>query len=199
MIDIIEIFEETSKSAFNFLVTDYEMQRTVRKKTSFVKIRYRRSPVFLDVWFDTYSYEIGIDTGLVSKFGKEKYSYGMAEVLEAVLGHNHKITTFYQSSNPEGVRECVQSLAAVVERHYQPALKGDKNVFRNIDLVQAGMSKGLMQEMKLSSIRKEASKAWQKKEYQKVAELYGRIQQHLTPSEAKKLEYAGKQIKVKHI
>jgi hypothetical protein len=195
MDDILKIFEETAKNAFDFLVTDCEMQRTVSKKTLFTRIRYRRGSLFLDVWFDTYSYEIDVATGLISKSGKERCSYGMAEVLEASLGHNHKITTFYQSSTPEGVRECVQSLASVVEKHYQPVLNGDEKVFRNIDFVQAEMSEGVMREMRLANIRKEASRAWQKKDFRKVAELYGTIQLNLTPSEAKKLGYARKQVK----
>ena len=194
MNSISKTFNKIVKEAFSFLVSDYDMQYTVEQDDLYSKVRYVRNPVFLDVFFDMNSFEIGVNTGLVSSLLGEKCSYGLEEVMEAILGNSHEISPFYQSSSEKGIEECIKHIADVIKEYYVPVLKGNKGIFKKIDLASKNISQELTTEIKLKRVREKASEAWQQKDYLETIKLYKKIKPYLTPSEAKRLEYARKQV-----
>jgi len=186
-------FAGTVKQTFSFLIQDYGMECTAERKNSFIKVCYASKDVFLYVHFDTYSYELGLEVGLLSVGSKESCFYSLAEVLEVVLGKDHEYTTFCQSSTKDGVEEYIKHFSEIVKNHYEPALQNRKDFFECLALAKSASAELSMRNLRLQDVRKEAAEAWDNKDYSRLVELYEPIRSELTNAELKKLDYALKQ------
>jgi hypothetical protein len=184
-------FAQTVNAEFSFLIHDYNM-KCVRTEPTL--IRYESNCIFIEVYHESNSYELGIEVGLIPSSNERTSSYGLGDVLETVLGKEHNLTTFYQSSTVDGVKQSVNDLAKIVRQYYGPLLSGDKDVFKQLELVSNQRSEELMRDRMAKSVREKAARAWENKDYKGLIELYQSIKPDLTVSELKKLEYARKQL-----
>jgi len=84
----------------------------------------------------------------------------------------------------------IATLAKNVYTYAQPALAGDRVYFRELEIFRNTKAAAFMQDMKLQQMRSEAQSAWRGCQYDIVIALYAPLEDHLTESEARKLEYA---------
>ena len=184
-------FAESVNSEFSFLFGCYNMKCVISETTL---VRYESSRVFIEIFHEPNSYELGIEIGQLNVSNKHNLSYGLEDVLEAVLGPKHNITTFYQSSNSEGVKQSVNDFAQTVKQYYRPFLTGDEDSFKKLEGVSIRRSEQLMKDRKLKRVREKATRAWENGDYKELVKLYESIKLDLTKAESKKLEYARKKL-----
>lgn len=177
-------FEELVRTHFEFLVTDYGFDLISSTPDT---VRFESKNVFFKITYDDYSFEIETYVGLLAE---DPTSYSQVDVLDALLGEANIDQRFFQASSPERMKYCVTRLAHLVRSHYEPVLRGEKEVLRKIDLVVCQKSDALAKEDELRNLRGDAEKAWRDKDYRKLVELFEPVKADLTPSEAGKLAYA---------
>lgn len=184
-------FTEQVLSAFRFL-TEFDL-RCVRAEPTFV--RYESSRVFVNIYHDHASYELGVEIGLLVDVRKEKeQAFSIGEIIDLMGAREETGYTFMQASTTERVKQLVPKLAELVRHYAGPALQGNFFTFEQLEEARQGKSDKYLKEIELGRIRSEAEKAWHEKNYSKLVELYSSIQEDLTPTETKKLAYARKHL-----
>ena len=144
--------------------------------------------MFLNVYHGRQSYELNVEVGSIAEPAGR--SYRLSDVLGAIVGWDDKRPTYFQASNREAVRRCVQGIADLVANHYGPVLRGDAGVLGRVAAHTLERSRAHTREVVQRPVREAAEKAWQTKDYAKVRELYASIRDDLTLVERKRLEYA---------
>ncbi len=181
-------FVEATLTAFDFLVHEYGFH-VVSAEPTFV--RYESGDTFVNVYHGRASYELGAEVGLLVRgSGQFERAFSIGDVLD-LLGTREKAGhTCFQASTAGDVMKLVPKLGGLVEEYAVLALKSDPQIFERLSEAQKTASDKLLTEWNLSDVRQEADKAWQQKNYARLAELYESIRAELTPAENKKLEYA---------
>lgn len=181
-------FVEAVEDAFSFLVEECGFRIASAEEPTFV--RYESDTTFLNVYHGRQSYELNVEVGSIADpVGR---SYRLPDVLGAILGRDDKRRTYFQASNREAVRRCVQVIADLVAQHYGPVLKGDAEVLGRIAAHTSESSQAHTREVVQRPVREAAEKAWHAKDYARVQELYESVRESLTLVERKRLEYAEK-------
>jgi hypothetical protein len=181
-------FVEAVQAAFRFLVEDLGFRLVNLEPPTFV--RYESAATFLNVYHGRRSYEINVEIGRIADpVGR---SYRLPDVLNALLGQDDRRQTYFQASDPQGVRRCVHAVAELVAGHYRSLLKGDDEAFSRVAAQTAEAARALTKEVVQRPVREAAEKAWHARNYAKVRELYESIDDDLSPVERKRLEYAEK-------
>lgn len=181
-------FVEAVEAAFSFLVEKLGYRLAITEPPTFV--RYESGTMFFNVYHGRQSYELNVEVGSIADpVGR---SYRLPDVLGALLGSDDKRRTYFQASNREAVRRCVQQIADLVARHYGPVLRGDIQVLDRIAAHTSDKSEADTREVVQRPVREAAEKAWHAKDYAKVHELYASIQNNLTLVERKRWEYAAR-------
>jgi len=186
-------FAKTVVDAFDFLVKDHGFC-CVRSEMTLV--RFESPVVVVNVYHGRASYEIGVEIELMNDpLAKIEPPLSLREIVE-FNGAEHqtgytKVVTF-SANDADLVRKFVNKLADLVKIYAEPVLKGDRLVFDQLRAFRSRRAAEADREERISRIRSEADKAWQRKDYSSVINLLEKIEMHLTPAEAKKLEYARK-------
>lgn len=185
-------FAEQALSAFDFLKKEYDFH-VVEAEPTFV--RYESPSVFVNIYHGRASFELGFEVGRLSdETGKEEQPYSLSMIIELMGAQDETGYTFLQASTQERVKEFVPKLASLVKSYAASALKGDPSTFKQLAVTRSQMSDQLHKDMKLRDVREQAAKAWQTKNYVKLADLYESIFEDLTPAEIKKLDYVNKRL-----
>lgn len=183
-------FAESVKNAFSFLADNHGF-RAAEAGATFV--RYESNKMFINIYHGRRSYEVGVEVGPLSD--AEANRYGLPDVLGALLGGGRPENAYYfQASDREGVRRCVEAVASLVERYYGEMLEGDPLVLKRVEAFTSERNDEYTRKVVQQPTRDSAERAWQEKDYPTVAQLYGSIRSDLTPVEQKRMEYAKKQI-----
>lgn len=185
-------FVSEVRSAFNYLLTDYGFS-CVRIEPTF--LRYESPLVFINIYHGRKSSELGVEIGqLHNLLGERENFYTIGEVMD-LMGVREKLRfTFFQASTRERVRNLIPKLAEYVREYARPILEGDTNIFQSLQELRSKKSEEFMRNMFLSHIREESEKAWRKKDYAKLVELYNSMKGDLTTLELKRLEYVQKRL-----
>jgi hypothetical protein len=185
-------FVSEVRSAFNYLLTDYGFS-CVRIEPTF--LRYESPLVFINIYHGRKSSELGVEIGqLHNLLGERENFYTIGEVMD-LMGVREKLRfTFFQASTRERVRNLIPKLAEYVREYARPILEGDTNIFQSLQELRSKKSEEFMRNMFLSHIREESEKAWRKKDYAKLVELYNSMKGDLTTLELKRLEYVHKRL-----
>jgi hypothetical protein len=185
-------FVSEVRSAFNYLLTDYGFS-CVRIEPTF--LRYESPLVFINIYHGRKSSELGVEIGqLHNLLGERENFYTIGEVMD-LMGVREKLRfTFFQASTRERVRNLIPKLAEYVREYARPILEGDTNIFQSLQALRSKKSEEFMRNMFLSHIREESEKAWRKKDYAKLVELYNSMKGDLTTLELKRLEYVQKRL-----
>jgi len=182
-------FAESVKNAFSFLAANFHVAEAA---ATFV--RYESDKMFLNVYHGRQSYEVGVEVGCLHD--AEAYRYRLPEVLGAFLGEaRHQNDYYFQASDRDGVRRCVEAAASLVEQHYGAVLEADPFALKRVKTFTSERNDEYTREVVQQPTRDSAERAWQEKDYPTVAQLYGSIRSDLTPVERKRMEYAEKQIR----
>lgn len=181
-------FIEAVLSAFDFLTKEYGFHCVKADNTW---VRYESKSVFVNIYHELASYELEVEIGLLDEL---EYSYSIGEIIELMAAQKETRYSFFQASTPERVKKYITELAKLVRKYATSALYGDTHYFKQLEKISLQIAEMVTKKYQLSSIRAEAIKAWQEKNYTKLVKLYKLIKEDLTPAEAKKLEYAKKRL-----
>ncbi|MCD4823976.1 MAG: hypothetical protein K8S55_05175 [Phycisphaerae bacterium] len=155
-------------------------------------VRFETTKVLLVITHDTQlSYEIETTIALRSH---PKECYSIQDILEAIIGTQPGESYFFQASTPERVQYCVKNIAELLQKCGDSIFRGDSNIFHRMDMISEARACALEKKIVETPIRRAAVAAWKDKDYVNVVKYYGSIMESLTPSEAKKLEYAKKHL-----
>lgn len=179
-------FKDTVLANFKFL-GDFGLRPVLEKVTL---VRYESAEVFLNVYHGRASFELGVEIGRL-KEPEAKLSifdvvrWARSEEAEGLGQH-----VMFQVSSPNGVREFVPKLAALVKKYAVPFLSGNEDAYRTALESRAKRYADEVKEGNLRVVRSKADAAWQAKDYAQFVELYSPVRNDLTEVEAKKLAYA---------
>ena len=184
-------FEKIALDAFQFLQAQYGFRCVEFNQWN---VRYESESVFVSVYFDgTRSFELGCSFGRLNDLKKpypESFDFG--DLLRCEVGSVEGSS--FQVTTSDALKKFTNLLAEKLERHGSRILVGDDSAFDLILKLRDQANLEYAREERLEQIRHSLEKAWRAKEYQKVVELLAPVQEWLTPSEVKKLEYARKRL-----
>ena len=149
-------------------------------------VEYEAPRVSLAAVHDYLSFGIGVE--LVQK---------EAPAIETTLGEIltaegvPRISCFFQASTPQRVEAMTVVIADMLLKHGAGALAGDRAVYRKAIDVSNAVNLAYNKKMAQGPVREAAEKAWHRRDYAKVRELYESIAADLTVVERKRLSYAG--------
>jgi hypothetical protein len=199
-------FPEAAADAFDFLRADHGFRRTLVSDTA---VRYESDRVFVNVFHDRPSLELGVDIGLIDDESRVEGLIRAAES-QAVIG---RPTGEYQFTLDEvvqlsragsqggdsyslfaGTREQVASqvprLALGLKRHGAHLLRGESAEFERLAARRSEAAHAFTRGVELAQLRERVERAWRDGDLPSVARLLQEIGDEMTPAERKKLEYA---------
>ena len=179
-------FPETVEKQFSFL-KEYGFKIKLREQTV---VKFESKDVFITIYHDRVSFEIGLQIGLLSSGSSSGYGLGsVIKFTDPELGNKFRC---YTTSSLEGVKKGVVEIATLLETYGDKVLRGDAEIFKwlnnNIEQYWA--------EREAARIRPKAEEAFRTKEYSKALDLYRSIENCLTSAEEKKIKYAMKKVSV---
>jgi hypothetical protein len=180
-------FPDAVMSAFAFLTKNFSF-RCVKRDVTFVRLE--SDAVFVNIYHGRASYELNVEIG-ESIVPENPFTIG--EILWLITPENAASYRPYQVTTKEGVQKFVPELARLVMDYATPAVIGDHDFFKQLSELRTQRSQHYLKQIKLNRVRAEVETAWRQKNYRRVIELYDSMKDDLTPTEAKKLEYATKQ------
>ncbi len=191
-----EIFIKSVHQYFNPIAKKFALQKKASNMHAVVS--YENNKVCLDVYYDCRrSYEMGVyikNKQIEAKDGRRN-SYDLALILDLKAPHEAKALGGFQTSNPEFIPEAVKTLAYSTQTYATEALKGEKNIFRELADLEEINTQACAARQKLWYARRGAEKAWESKKYADLIKAFKPLENELTPAEKKKLQYAQKMVR----
>jgi len=177
-------FADEVKARFAFLET--LGFRCVRSEATWV--RFEISKLVISVYHDQQSYEISL--AIESVRGSDSYSF--SEILRLV--HNERAEQYrdYATHTVEGVAEGVRQLVELFRECLDAGILNDSELFLRLKLQREEWARKYALETQLEQALKKSESAWAEKDFGKVVRVLAPLQEHLSPSDLKKLEYAKK-------
>lgn len=178
-------FADMVERAFSFL-EDAGFRRT---NSDSGLVNYESDRSFVTVSWDARSGELDAFVGLIPRTGQAQDEYSLADVL-GVAGLPVSDCKPVQVADEDRLEPFIAKLASTVRTHAQPGLVGDRMYFRRLETFRDAKADAYMRDMKLRQVRAEVEKAWRDRQFDKIVSLYTSVEDDLTESEARKLEYA---------
>lgn len=178
-------FVDMVERAFSFL-EDSGFRRTNSKPGL---VNYESDRSFVTVSWDARSGELDAFVGLVPRTGRAQDEYSLADIL-GVAGLPASDCKPAQVADEGRLESFIATLASNVRTHAQAGLAGDRMYFRRLEAFRSAKADAYMRDMKLRQVRAEVEKAWRDRQFDEVVSLYTSVEDDLTESEARKLEYA---------
>lgn len=173
-------FERKVRGAFLFLADEGFAEVEVLPTL----VRYRKGDVEVDVYHGRQSYEIG---GGISASGTR---YAMSEIVRASDPDAAKSYRNAVAKTPEGVAAGLEELSALMKHYGAAVLQGDSQFFSMLEKQRKQWAEEYALDVLAGQLRPQAEDAFRRGDFSKAADLYGRIQERLSPAEAKKLALA---------
>jgi hypothetical protein len=180
-----ETFVEMAIRAFSFL----EGAGFRLTKSEPGQVQYESGKSFVVACWDSRAGELDAFVGLLPRTGRAQDEYSLADVM-GLADAPASDCKLAQVADEGRLGPFVEKLASDLRSHGQPALAGDRMYFRRLETFRGAKADRYMREMKLRQVRSEAEKAWQDRQYDRVANLYASVESDLTESESRKLHYA---------
>ncbi len=184
-------FVDFVRKDFHFLETEYGFKLTEAKTNySNSSVRYESKKVFVGVYYCPARYECDAAMGVISD-DTRSYSIGELLSLEANfdLSPNY---TFENLTQAEITEKDVSWFASVLHKYGGKYLNGDTAAFEKLKENREIKSEEYTQGIINKQQRQKADKAWKRKDYGVVVEIYKSIKEFLSQAEKKKLEYSEK-------
>ena len=178
-------FADEVKKHFAFLETFGF--RCARSEATLV--RFESPKLAISVFHGRKSYEISLE--IESAQGSETYSF--SEILRLVHDDRAEQYRDYATHIVEGVAEGVRQLAELFRKCVDAGIFNDSELFSRLKLQREDSARNYALETQLEQARKKSESAWAEKDFEKVVQALAPLQEHLNPSDLKKLEYARKQ------
>lgn len=199
-------FSEAAAKAFDFLTTDHGFRRTLVSDTT---VRYDSDSVFVNVFHDRPSLELGVEVGLVvdaprvdclpqagespAVIGRPtgEYQFTLDEVVRLSGAGGPRGESYGPFA---GTREQVASqmprLALGLKRHAAHLLRGESAAFERLAARRSEAARAFTRDVELTQLRDRAERAWRDGDLPSVARLLQQIGDEMTRAERTKLEYA---------
>lgn len=186
-------FPQEVEYAFRYLVDDYGF-RVVRSEARFV--RYESPNAFVHISHGEQSFEFGFEAGqLINGQQVEERPFYLGDFLEmAGVSDPDKARYDYAAVTPHGVKKLLPEFARIVRRFAEHAFEGNPEIFDILRQVRDSWIDRSDRLQQLKVLRRNVAEAWQARNYSKVATLLETMQDDLSPSEAKKLDYCRRKL-----
>ena len=187
------IFAKHVHEYFDYLISAYQYQCIISSEEC---VRYENDDVFVSVRFDNgWSNELDVEIGQKGVlFNGIERPFNLGEILRLKGAEKKEKYTSVQTSNQEYLIIAIKRIAEVLKRYAQDLLQGDQAAFLSLVSLRERECEDYEIERELTFVRNEAAKAWNKKDYKKIVQLYSSVEHYISQSEIKKLEYAKKHI-----
>jgi len=182
-------FRQEALSVFDFLTADYDFTCT---RAELNLLTYESESLYVDVYHDPLSYEVGVDLGKLGHDAERKRSFALVELMH--LEDPQKAEDFRCPAvvNPEQMRPALVHLSELLKTHAGRVLRGDSSVLKRARREGARFERERAEKSRLRQVRSRANAAFGEKDYAKAAGLYESIKDELSPAEVRKLEYSNK-------
>jgi len=177
-------FAEEVTARFAFLET--LGFRCARSKATWV--RFESTKLVISVYHENLSYEIS--SAIESAQGSDAYSF--AEILCLVNGERMEQYRDYATHTVEGVAEGIRQLVELFRKCLDAGILNDSELFPRLKLQREEWARKYALETQLEQAHIKSESAWAEKDFGKVVRVLAPLQEHLSPSDLKKLEYAKK-------
>ena len=187
-----DVFVAEVLSSFGFLISDYGFRCVTATPTH---VRYESKHVFVNVYRDPVSFEIEVEIGRRHLIRAAERGFTLGEIMDSLSAREKEGYTFIQASTSERVRKFVPIMAEWTKRYASETLSGSRSSFLRALVSRERRADHEWEQMELSTVRARADRAWHRKDYRQIVELYSAVAPgDLTASEVKKLEYAKKRL-----
>jgi hypothetical protein len=184
-------FRDEVLARFGFLTERYGSHAVRADPTH---VRYESRDIFVNVFHGRASYELGVEIGPLGPGWEPGWMFSLRELLSVVDPEAAARYRPFQVTTPEGMKRFVPTLAGIVRQAGDRALRGDEEIFKQLKNLVTERSKDQAKEQRLRPVRAEAETAWRRKDYRAVISLYERVENDLSPLEARRLRYARKRL-----
>jgi hypothetical protein len=117
-----------------------------------------------------------------------KKTYELA-ALYAVVAPEHKSAVRYGTYWRPDLGRCLKPMSDFVRDRCGGILRGDRALLNALDAAQQQLNKRAIYQDTIAPVKNGAYAAWQRKDYQEAARLYGQIEVELTDLERRRLGY----------
>jgi hypothetical protein len=178
-------------SVFAFLITDHGLRCTHADQNL---ITYESQTLFVVVYHDPRSYEVGVDLGKLGDGSKRRRSFALVELMR--LESQRKAEDFCLPAvvKSDQMRPALVNLAELLKTYGGRVLSGDLSVLTQVRNESARFERELATETRLQRVKSTANAAFREQQYLTAAALYESIEEDLSPAESRKLQYAKKRI-----
>ena len=182
-------FRQEALSVFAFLSADYDFSCTHADPNL---LTYESETLYVDVYHDPLSYEVGVDLGKLSHDAGRKRSFALVELMR--LEDPQKAENFRCPAvvKPDQMRPALVHLSELLKTYAGRVLRGDSSVLKRARRESARFERERAEKSRLRQVRSRANAAFGEKDYAKAAALYESIKDDLSPAEVRKLEYSNK-------
>jgi len=181
-------FCEIVEHAFDFLERKHDFQIIERSRTAVVyESKAVRAVLFYD---DQRSFEVSL--GLSLKNNSSQPAFSFEEILRSLNVPPVEWPSGYAAQKLDIAGRIIKKMADIMSRYSVRLLQGDPDSWsllaeqRWTDCIAYAATTNLTQ------AKRTADAAWAEKDFGKVVRVLAPLQEHLNPSDLKKLEYAKK-------
>jgi len=184
-------FRQEALSVFAFLTADYDFSCTHADPNL---LTYESEILYVDVYRDPLSYEVGVDHGKLGHDAERKRSFSLVELMR--LENPRKAANFRYPAivTADQMRPALVNLAELLKTYGGSVLRGDLSVLKRVRRESARFERDRAKESRLHPVRSRANAAFREKDYTKAVALYESINVDLSPAESRKLEYSKKRM-----
>lgn len=184
-------FEGFVRKEFRFLETEYNFKLTETKTNyNYSSVRYESKKVYVATYYCPARYEYDVAIGIISD-GTPSYTIGEMLSLEADFDSSPNYT-FEKLTQVEITERNVSWFASILHKYGGKYLNGNLSAFEKLEENRERKAKEYTQEIINKQQRQKAEQAWKQKDYGAVVEIYKSIEDFLSRSEMKRLEYSEK-------
>jgi hypothetical protein len=178
---------------FQFLETTYGFRLVVANETT---VRWETQQVFVQLHYDAHrSFELTLEIGHLAAGTRHRDSeYSLSEIL-GVAGVPLANRPFFQASTEERLLQSLEQIASLLIQHGKGYFGNEGEPFKRLAEQRDKDCAAYALEQSLKRMRQAADKAWQERDYKRVAALYKEQKSYLSPAEAKRYEIALKRAK----
>ena len=180
-------FSSAVLQSFAFLQSTYGFEvETVEPNL----IRFRSSRLFVDIWHEWPSGQIGLSIGRLSSSAEARHPFNFSDILYLTGSSNASAYRDYTALSRDSVQAGVNALAGELEAHCGEVLTGSDELFEKMTAGRSERIEKYALTVSDDQVRARVEAAWARRDYAEVARLLGGISDRLSPAEVSKLEYA---------
>jgi hypothetical protein len=182
-------FRQEALAVFSFLTTDYDFRCI---QADLHMLTYESEALFVLVYHDPLSYEVGVDLGKLGAGSKMKRSFPLVELMRLETPRRAEDLRYPAVVKPDQMRPALVNLAELLKAYGERVLGGDLSVLKQVRRERARLERELARASRLNQVRPRARAAFREEDYSRAASLHESMEDDLSPAESRMLEYSKK-------